>query len=116
MNPIIKINNAKIPTPSSYKMSIQDVSAPGAGRTLDSKMHKKKIAQKVKIELSWKYVNFSQGTTILNLTGSEYFTVTFIGIKGTTETKEFYRGDVSADFYGEPINGWAPLSFNIIER
>lgn len=116
MNPIQSINGVAVPTPSKYKIGIQDVSLPGAGRTMDGTMHTKKITQKVKLELSWRVLSFPQGQQLLALTGNEYFNVTFLGKNGTFETKQFYRGDVDAELYGEPVNKWVPFSFNVIER
>lgn len=117
MNPISLLNGIKIAkVPSTYKLSSQDVSLPGAGRTMDAKMHKKRVSKKIKIELEWKVLSYDEAKSILNATSPEYFNATVLDFSGSFVTKEFYRGDINGQFYGEPVNQWVPLSFSLIER
>ena len=116
MNPVSSIGGISVKTPSLYKLSMQDVSAPGAGRTLDATMQKKTVAKKIKIDIEWKSMTFSEATTLLNATSGEYFTATVLTLNGNFATKTFYRGDVTADLYGSPVNRWMPVKLSLIER
>ena len=53
MSFVFKVNGTDIPTPSEFGWSIQDVSAPDSGRTLDGLMQKERVIRKEKIALKW---------------------------------------------------------------
>lgn len=116
-NPIATVDGATVPCPSKYQYDLQDVSASDAGRTEDTKMHKKRIGQCVKIELSWNYITTAQLSTILQAFNPEYLTVRYLdGMSGGYRTSEFYVGDRTAPMYNAELGLWENVSFNIIER
>jgi len=117
MNPIQSVDGKACPCPSEFGFEIQDASAPGAGRTEDVKMHKKRIGQTEAFRLVWAYPDTQTQAKILQLFDKEYFTVTYVHPKlGDFTTDEFYVGDRSGGMYNSKMNCWLPLSFSIIRR
>lgn len=113
-----KVNGTDVPTPSEFGWSIQDVSAPDSGRTLDAMMHKERVARKEKIQLKWLGKTPEVAAQILQLFQDEYFNVTYrCPLTNSVVTKEFYCGDQSAPYYWWCDGGrHESISFNIIER
>ena len=115
-NPIQSVDSASIPVPSKYDYKLSDVSSSDAGRTEDGKMHKKKIAQKVHIELEWQNISDSVAQTILTAFQPEYITVSYFDYKANTFlSKTFYVGDRTVSAYNRR-KGISTVSFNIIEQ
>jgi len=114
----LKVNGTNVPTPSQFTWSLQDVSASDAGRTQDGLMHKNRIAQKEKIQLSWAYPDPNKASVILQLFNPEYFEVTYRSpFTNQLTTKTFYRGDANAPTYWWANGGrFENISFDIIER
>lgn len=119
-NPIYTVDGKFVPSPSSpsgYQWSLQDVSASDAGRTEDALMHKKRIAQKVKLQLSWQNIPTEKASIILNAFDPEYIEVCYLDPKvGGYVTKTFYVGDRTTPMYNSTLNLWSNVSFNIIEQ
>ncbi len=116
---ILKIDGADIPAPTSMTWGLQDVSNEDAGRTEDTKMHKKRIGQKRKIELAWHNISKEQAAKILQAFNPEYIYVTYPDpMSGKEETREFYVGDRTAPFKLWTVSQkiYSEVSFNIIER
>lgn len=117
VNPINTVDGASVKCPSSYVYRLQDVSAPGAGRTEDVQMQKMRIAQKVKIDLAWNAVTTAELSAILNAFNPEYISVNYLdGLSGTFQTKTFYVGDRASPMYNATMGLWENVEFNIIER
>ena len=118
-NPIETVNGHYVPCPSApngYQWSLQDVSSPDAGRTEDGKMHKYRLAQKVKLQLSWNNIKTEEVTEILNAFDPEYIEVKYLDPKaGGYVTKQFYVGDRSTPMYSSILGLWSNVAFNIIE-
>jgi len=118
-NPIVSVDGVAVRPPSGYQWSLQDVSEPDAGRTEDALMHKLRITQKVKLQLSWNNIKTEDASAILTAFNPEYITVEYLDPKaGGYLTKRFYVGDRSAPMYNNTIYGgvWSNVSFNIIEQ
>lgn len=114
---LIKINGVDIPTPTSYSVSIQDLS--NAERNATGTMIIERIATKRKIELGWSYLTKEKTSILLNAINPVFFNVQYIdpqtgGIKSGT----FYCGDRSIgliDFKnGKPR--YKDIKFNLVER
>lgn len=117
MNPIASVDGATVKCPSKYVYTLSDVSASDAGRTEDSVMHKKRIAQLVKIELAWQNVTTAEVSAILTVFNPEYINVNYLdALAGQFKTKEFYVGDRSAPIYNASMNLWSNVAFNLIAR
>ena len=116
-NPIETIDGAYVRSPSVFQWALQDVSASDAGRTEDALMHKKRIAQKVKLTLAWNNIDTDDASAILNAFNPEYISVKYLDPKeGEYVTKTFYVGDRSAPAYSTRLGVWQNVSFNIIEQ
>lgn len=114
-------NWTPIKTPSVFEVSIQDISSPDSGRTLDGLMHKNKIGEKRTIALAWNNISPNDVATILNkFRASEYFDLKYHDPINANEmvTKTFYIGDVSSPMKSWFVGGklYSQLSFNVIER
>lgn len=113
-----KVDGVDCPTPSKFGWSLQDVSAPDSGRTLDGLMQKARVTQKEKIVLQWNAPSPQKTSQILQMFQPEYFNVTYRSpLTNSIVTKTFYRGDASAPYYWWVGDGlMESLSFDIIER
>ena len=118
-NSLIVVDGVAMPQPYQYSWNLQDVSAPGAGRTEDALMHKDRVGQKRKLALSWRMKDPSIAATILQAFDPEYFQVRYWDVKDNCyETRTFYAGDREA-----PVKLWwvgrhliETISFDVIER
>lgn len=116
-NPIRTVDGQYVRSPSSYQYGLQDVSMADSGRTEDALMHKNRIAQKVKLTLSWQNIPIEDCSQILNLFDKEYIDVCYLDPKaGGYVTKRFYVGDRTAPMYNNTLHLWNNVSFNIIEQ
>ena len=114
---MIKINNVKIPVPSSYAPSIMDITK--AERNSKGDMQIDLINKKYKLELSWNFLEQDDMTALLNaLEANVTFQVEFIDPKsGKPKTATFYKGDRSMGIL-DFINGaarWKDIKVNLIE-
>lgn len=106
-------------TPSEFTYGLQDVSDTQAGRTLDALMHKNRIAQKRKLNLSWNVLHPEEISELFQMFDPEYVEVTYWDAKdGREETRTFYTGDKSAPVYSWAVGTkfYTKVTFNIIER
>lgn len=118
-NSTLQVNGVWLPTPSVMAWGLQDVSAEGAGRTQDARMHKVRIAQKRKLSLEWWGENIVNASLILSAVNPEYIDVTYPDpMDGTRVTRNFYVGDRTSPVRIIRRNGQIlyDISFDIIER
>lgn len=114
---MIKIDGLELPTPSEYRVSIQDLSK--AERNARGTMIIERIATKRKLELAWKYLNKEQLSQLLNLVAPVFFTVEYIDPQENKKKSGiFYCGDrsVGALDYRNGNIRWKDIKFNLIER
>lgn len=115
---IIKFDGVTLRDPSSMQWSLQRVSSPDAGRTLDGVMHVEQVTQKRKLELSWNYISSADASTIIQAANPEYIEVYYFDfLDGEYETRTFYTGDQSIPVYTfqDDYKIVSSVSFNIIE-
>jgi len=118
-NKLITVDGVALPQPYLYSWSLQDVSAPNAGRTEDALMHKDRVAQKRKIQLGWRMKSTAVASQILKAFNPEYVSVRYFDIMDNQyEVRVFYVGDRES-----PVKVWQvgnhiieTISFDIIER
>ncbi|OUM86647.1 MAG: hypothetical protein BAA01_11605 [Bacillus thermozeamaize] len=114
---MIKINGVEIPTPSEYRVGIQDLSK--AERNARGTMIIERIATKRKLELAWNYLSEADLRMVLSAVSPVFFTVEYPDPQeGTRKTGTFYAGDRSVGAL-DYINGkirWKDIKFNLIER
>lgn len=116
-NPIKSVDGVAVKCPSSYKWSLQDVSASDAGRSESVIMDKKRLAQKVKIVLEWQNISIKEASDLLKRFNPEYLQVCYLDImSGLYQVKEFYVGDRSAPLYNCQLGVVSSLGFDLIER
>lgn len=116
-NPIRSVDGKAIYCPSSYLWKLEDVSAPDAGRTEDTEMHKKRIGQIIGIELSWQNISGEVVAELLQTFNPEYIMVCYLNaMYNKYVTDEFYVGNRSAPLYNSRRGLWSSLSFNLIKR
>ena len=72
-----------------------DIDAPDAGRTLDGKMHRARVATKTKILVRFRPLTGSELTTIRNLMTGQTFSVKYYDPAGSQVNKTMYKGDES---------------------
>ena len=99
LNALLMVGEEVIPQPFSYSWSIQDVSAPSAGRTEDALMWKETVAKKRKLQLSWKTKSTEDTRKIIKaFSDSEYINVRYFDmLDNAYEWRTFYVGDREAD-------------------
>lgn len=121
---LLVVDGVPIKAPSAITWSVQDVSTPDAGRTLDGVMHKERLplpgGQKRKLKLEWAVVRFgTESRSILQAFTPEYISVTYPDPQeGDLVTKTFYTGDKETQFktWWTGSQLMTSLSFAIIEQ
>lgn len=118
---VYDLNNTKLGEfdPSAITWGLQDVSASDAGRTQTGKMYKQRIAQKIKLGLTFNGISSTVAAQILTAFNDEYIKVRYPdAMSGGYQTRTFYVGDRSAPAYMYTVNKkiYQNISFDIIER
>lgn len=116
---MITVGGSVMPPLYKFTWGLQDVSAPNAGRTEDALMHKERVAQKRKLQLSWRVKNWPDTARIISAFNDEYISVTYPDMmSGRYETRTFYRGDISTPVLMWQVNRKLieTVSFDLIER
>jgi hypothetical protein len=113
---MISINGTTLPSPTTYKVSIQDLSK--GERNVNGLLLLERIATKRKIDLGWKMLTQAQFSTILNLVSTVFFEVEYQDPQAGRKTGTFYAGDRSAPalFYTNGVVQYSEVTFSIIER
>lgn len=108
--------------PSALTWGLQDVSSSDAGRTNDANttMHKMRMSQKRKLDITWTMPTTAQAAQILQAFNPEYVYVSYFDpMDNRVEVRQFYTGDRTAPFKWVDTMGGTRLttvSFSIIER
>lgn len=61
-----KVDGVSIPTPTTYKPGLEDLSSDATGRSLDGVMHKDVIATKIYFQCSWSRLSWNDAATLIN--------------------------------------------------
>jgi hypothetical protein len=115
---MIKVNGTLIPTPSDYKVSLQDIDN-GSARAASGLMVRTRIAVKRKFEMTWNYLSKSDLAALLGKIADTSFEVEYVDPEtGGVRTGEFYVGDrtVSAIDYISGVIRWKDISFSFVEN
>ncbi|MDD4564765.1 MAG: hypothetical protein PHE79_04740 [Eubacteriales bacterium] len=114
---MLKINGVTIPTPSDFKVGIQDISK--AERAANGMMFIERIATKRKLEPSWSHLSKEETSRLFQAVSSVFFQVTYIDPEdNTVKTGTFYAGDRKAgamDYQNGAIR-YKDISVSLIER
>lgn len=116
---MIKINGVKMPTPTSFSVTISDISSENSKRNARGDMLIDRVTTKRKIEMEWEYITLEDMSLTLKLVKDIFFLVEYPDPEeGKLITKTFYVGDRTIPMYyirdGRPI--WKNVKFNFIER
>jgi hypothetical protein len=106
-------------SPGGLKWSIMSVQSADSGRAEDGKMIATLVAKKRKLELKYANLTPEDAKAILEeVCGDMFFEVTYYDVlAGEQETRTFYVGDRSLDWYNFNIErGIENLAFNLIEQ
>lgn len=117
MTALLNIGGVDIPTPSEFTPGIMDISK--AERNTNGTMIIERIATKVKLEMSWKYVTAEDLSTILTAVDPVFFEVTYLDPKSNSNlTKTFYCGDRTAPMmdYIDGVPRYKDLKFSLIQK
>lgn len=114
-----KIDGVAIPTPSTYKFGLEDLSSEETGRTLDGKMHKDVVDDKDRYECVWKKLSWEDAALLLNLVNKKSsFLFTYADPRYPNQwlTNKFYVGERStvAMNLTDEKNTWSNISFTFI--
>lgn len=113
---MLSINGVKVPTPSEFVVGVQDISQ--AERVASGRMVIDRIATKIKLNMSWKYLTPEQLASLLSRIEMVTFQVNYLDPRThSRQTRTFYVGDRSMGMYqyrdGNPI--YVDIGFNFIE-
>lgn len=114
-----KINGVAIPTPSSYKFGIEDLSSEETGRTLDGVMHKDVVAVKDYYDCTWARLSWEDAATLLNaIDNKPKINFTYADPRKPNQwlTNEFYVGERSGGALDltDPNRTWTEIAFRFI--
>lgn len=116
---MITVDGVTMPPLYKFTWGLQDVSSSEAGRTEDAIMHKERVAQKRKLQVSWRVKSWPETARIISAFNPEYISVTYPDMmSGSYQTRTFYRGDVSAPVLMWQVNRKLieTVNFDLIER
>ena len=105
--------------PKALKWSIMSVQSHDSGRTEDGTMRATLVAKKRKLEVKYANLTPEDASAILDVVcGDMFFDVTYYDVlTKQQETKTFYVGDRSVDWYNYNIErGLENLEFHLIEQ
>lgn len=114
---MIKVNSVTISTPSSFKVSLEDISK--ADRNAKGKIIIERITTKRKLELSYNYLSQADLATLLTAISAVFFTVEYPDpMTGALRTGTFYSGSKSAGAidYKAGVMRWKDFAVNLIEE
>lgn len=119
MYQILKVNDTILKTPADVTWSLQDLSSPDSGRTLDGVMHKDRIAQKVKLSCKWPAMPTSEASILLkNVNSQVNFSLTYFDVmQDENRTATFYVGDRASNYKWIMTNNKMveSISFDFVE-
>lgn len=105
--------------PKALKWSIQSIQSADSGRAENGKMIATLVAKKRKLEVKYANLTPADASAILAVVcGDMFFNVTYYDVlTAQQETKTFYVGDRSLDWYNYNIErGLENLEFHLIEQ
>ena len=96
-----------------------DIDGPNAGRTMDGRMHRSRVACKAKLELKCRPLSSPEAATVLKLLRPQYVTVSYTDPMEGPVSKTMYAGTVPATVARLQEDGtelWEGIRFSLIER
>lgn len=119
---VLKINNVDI-TPyiknRGVKISYNDLDSSEAGRTLDGKMHRYRVASKVRIDITCRPLLTTEASTVLSSITPEFVVVEYTDPKeGNSVTKTMYSNNYPVSYLIQKGTDewWEGITFPLIEQ
>ena len=116
---LVKINGVVMPSPTTYGVSIMDISSEDSNRNAKGDMCIDRVTTKRKIQLKWDFISIEDMSKALKLVKDVFFEVEFLDPQeGNMITKTMYVGDRET-FVAVVIDGiptWKDVKFNLVER
>lgn len=124
MSEHLVIAGVDVHEPQSLTIGYQDVDY-NSGRAADGTMYRNRVANKVKLQISWPPMTPDEAKTVMNAASAETFQVTYYDLRNGSApsylvTGTFYCGDQSAPIYSFNHDGAGStlvsnVSFDLIE-
>ena len=104
---------------SGIKWTRYDVEAPKAGRTMDGRMQRGRVATKIKLEIKCVPLTAADTRTLLNLIKPEYVSVEYDDPMYGHRVGTFYANNNPATYWMRMRDGteyYSEISFPLVER
>lgn len=101
------------------KWQRSDLDGPSAGRTMDGKMHRARVATKIRLDITCRPLKSEEARVVLNAILPEYVTVEYTDPMYGLITKTMYANNHPATHMMIQENGvewWDGITFPLIER
>ena len=103
-----------------FKWMGSDIDAPDSGRTMDAKMHRGRVATKVRLDITCRPLTLAEASTVLTAIMPEWVSVTYTDPQlGMDITKTMYSNNRPAAYMQKKQDGreyWNGISFPLIEQ
>ena len=96
-----------------------DVEAPDTGRTLDGRMHRGRVAVKIRLDVTCRPLTSDEAAIVLGAIAPEFVTVQYEDPMFGSVTKTMYSNNIPticATVYEDGSALWQGLEFPLIER
>ena len=96
-----------------------DVEAPDTGRTLDGRMHRGRVAVKIRLDVTCRPLTSTEAAVVLGAIAPEFVTVQYEDPMFGSVTKTMYSNNIPticATVYEDGSALWQGLEFPLIER
>lgn len=98
---VVRVNGVDITELIAYRglsFLYSDVDSPNAGRTMDALMHRGKIAEKIRLDITCIPMRKEEARALFNLIRPEYVTVEFDDIQDGMVTKTMYSNNKKVNY------------------
>lgn len=103
-----------------FQWSRNDVDSSDAGRTMDAKMHRGRVATKIRLDITCRPLLLSEASIVLTAIMPEFVTVRYTDPQtGSVETKTMYANNNPASFALRKDDGreyWGGITFPLVEQ
>lgn len=101
---------------NGIKWSRNDVDGANAGRTMDATMHRQRVAEKARLDVTCLPLPSEHAAIVLNAIRPEYFEVEYMDPMDGLSIKTMYCSTVPATYVDTDTDLWNGIAFALIER
>lgn len=98
------------------KWSRNDIDGTTAGRTMDGTMHRERITEKVRLDITCLPLTSEEAAVVLSTIYPEYLQVEYTDPMEGIVTKTMYANNVPATYIDTSTEMWEGIAFPLIER